>query len=98
MRAGLRSPGAADSRRQMSELDRPGPGQHRRAADRVAELAAVAGPRVAHEPVHGFIGHMERAPRSRRHLGEEVLDQHRDVLEVVAQRGHRDLERRRRGQ
>jgi hypothetical protein len=63
--------------------------------DHVLELADVAGEVVAHEVVDHALAELDTAPHLARVLVDEVLDQERDVLATLAERGEneaRDVE------
>ena len=77
----------------MLRLDELPFGQDRRALDDVAQLADVAGPRVALEDVHRLlIDGANRLAVAGVELVEECLHEERDVLASVAQRRQLDGE------
>src|SRR5215204_1081343 len=73
--------------RQVTHLDEVTLGQDGRAFDDVAELADVAGPRVLLEDLHRFRVHrLDRLLVDAVELGQEALDQKRDIFTAVAER------------
>ena len=84
---------ARDAELQVGGLDRVARDERRRAFEEVLELAHVAGERIVEKRLHGVARERGRAAAvARGDAREKVPREARNVLAVLAQRGHADLD------
>src|SRR5262249_39334838 len=86
LRRGTELKPGRDVGRQVLGLDAVAPGQDGRALDRILELAHVARPRVAEQPLDRLGRESQLAAELAARAGEEVLGEGRDVLAAIAER------------